>query len=58
MGQLGDAVTYTLIAVGFALLIFLAALFFVQVSRRRNVRFGQGQRAEKRRSEESVSSRQ
>jgi hypothetical protein len=39
MGELGDAVTYTFIAVGFAVLIFLGALFFVQASRRGNRRF-------------------
>lgn len=39
MGDLGSAMTYTFIAVGFALLIFLVALFFVQVSRRGNRRF-------------------
>jgi len=42
MGTTGDAVTYTLIAVGFAVLIFLGALFFVQVSRRGNRRFKWG----------------
>jgi hypothetical protein len=39
MGELGDAVSYTVLALGFALLIFLGALFFVQVSRRGNRRF-------------------
>jgi hypothetical protein len=39
MGELGDAVGYTAIAVGFAVLIFLGALFFVQASRRGNRRF-------------------
>ena len=39
MGTTGDAITYTFIAVGFAVLIFLGALFFVQVSRRGNRRF-------------------
>ena len=60
MGQLGDAVSYTVIALGFVLLIFLGALFFVQASRRGNVRFkwGRGRSAEEqRRREESVSSR-
>ena len=59
MGQLGDAVSYTVIALGFALLIFLGALFFVQASRRGNLRFkwGRGPRAEERRREENVSSR-
>jgi hypothetical protein len=39
MGQLGDAVSYTFIAVGFAVLIFLGALFFVTATRRGNRRF-------------------
>lgn len=39
MGELGDAVSYTVIALGFVLLIFLGALFFVQVTRRGNRRF-------------------
>jgi hypothetical protein len=39
MGETGDAVTYTVIAIGFAVLIFFAALFFVQASRRGNRRF-------------------
>ena len=39
MGELGDAVSYTVIALGFVLLIFLGALFFVQVARRGNRRF-------------------
>ena len=39
MGGIGEAVSYTVIALGFVLLIFLGALFFVQVSRRGNVRF-------------------
>ena len=39
MGGIGEAVSYTVIALGFALLIFLGALFFVQVSRGGSVRF-------------------
>ena len=39
MGDLGSAVTYTFIAIGFAVLIFLGSLFFVQASRRGNRRF-------------------
>ena len=39
MGGIGEAVSYTVIALGFVLLIFLGALFFVQVSRRGNFRF-------------------
>jgi hypothetical protein len=39
MGELGDAVSYTVIALGFVVLIFLGALFFVQASRRGNRRF-------------------
>jgi hypothetical protein len=59
MGQLGDAVSYTVIALGFVLLIFLGALFFVQASRRGNMRFkwARGRRAEEQRRDESVSSR-
>jgi hypothetical protein len=38
MGGIGDAVSYTVIALGFVLLIFLGALFFVQASRRGNLR--------------------
>ena len=38
MGGIGDAVSYTVIALGFVLLIFLGALFFVQVTRRGNRR--------------------
>jgi hypothetical protein len=39
MGELGDAVSYTVLALGFVLLIFLGALFFVQATRRGNRRF-------------------
>jgi hypothetical protein len=39
MGEIGDAISYTVIALGFVLLIFLGALFFVQASRRGNRRF-------------------
>ena len=39
MGEIGDAVTYTFVALGFGVLIFLGALFFVQASRRGNRRF-------------------
>lgn len=39
MGEMGDAVSYTVLALGFVLLIFLGALFFVQASRRGNRRF-------------------
>jgi hypothetical protein len=39
MGGIGDAVTYTFVALGFVVLIFLGALFFVQASRRANRRF-------------------
>jgi hypothetical protein len=59
MGEMGDAVSYTVIALGFVLLIFLGALFFVQASRRGNLRFkwrrrrGEGEQ----RRRESVSSR-
>ena len=39
MGELGDAVTYTALALGLVVLIFLGALFFVQTARRGNRRF-------------------
>jgi hypothetical protein len=39
MGEIGDAVSYTFIALGFVVLIFLGALFFVQATRRGNRRF-------------------
>lgn len=39
MGGMGDAVSYTVIALGFVVMIFLGALFFVQASRRGNRRF-------------------
>lgn len=42
MGGIGDAVSYTVLALGFVVLIFLGALFFVQVSRRGNRRFKWG----------------
>jgi hypothetical protein len=53
MGELGDAVSYTFIAVGFAVLIFLGALFFVQATRRGNRRFKwwRGRRSEDRTAE-------
>ena len=59
MGDIGDAVSYTAIALGFVLLIFLGALFFVQASRRGNVRFKWGRRRseDEQRRRESVSSR-
>ncbi len=39
MGDIGDAVSYTVLALGFVVMIFLGALFFVQASRRGNRRF-------------------
>lgn len=39
MGTPGDALSYTLLALGFVVLIFVGALFFVQASRRGNRRF-------------------
>jgi hypothetical protein len=39
MGDIGDAVSYTILALGFVIMIFLGALFFVQVSRRGSRRF-------------------
>jgi hypothetical protein len=61
MGEMGDAISYTVIALGFVLLIFLGALFFVQATRRGNLRFKWGRRRaegdEQQRRRESVSSR-
>jgi hypothetical protein len=59
MGEMGDAVSYTVIALGFVLLIFLGALFFVQAARRGNLRFKWGRRRAEpeQRSRDSVSSR-
>jgi hypothetical protein len=59
MGEIGDAVSYTLIALGFVLLIFLGALFFVQASRRGNLRFKWGRRRAEgeQRGRQSVNSR-
>ena len=49
MGDIGDAVGYTVLALGLVVMIFLAALFFVQATRRGNRRFkwwpGRGRRA-------------
>ncbi len=42
MGELGDALSYTVLALGFVLLIFVGAFFFVQASRRGNRRFKWG----------------
>jgi len=39
MGGIGDAWSYTILALGFVLLIFFGALFFVQATRRGNRRF-------------------
>ena len=39
MGGIGDAISYTVIALGFVVMIFLGAWFFVQASRRGNRRF-------------------
>ena len=39
MGGMGDAVSYTVLALGFVALIFLGAFVFVQASRRGNRRF-------------------
>ena len=39
MGGIGDAISYTVLALGFVVMIFAGALFFVQVSRRGNRRF-------------------
>jgi LPXTG-motif cell wall-anchored protein len=59
MGETGDAISYTVIALGFVLLIFLGALFFVQASRRGNLRFKWGRRRteDEQRRRDNVSSR-
>jgi hypothetical protein len=42
MGGVGEAFSYTFIALGFVVLIFLGALVFVQLQRRGNRRFKWG----------------
>ena len=42
MGGIGEAFSYTFIALGFVVMIFLAALLFVQLQRRGNRRFKWG----------------
>jgi hypothetical protein len=42
MGGIGDAISYTALALGLVVMIFIAALFFVQASRRGNRRFKWG----------------
>ena len=42
MGEIGDAVSYTALALGLVVMIFVAAMFFVQASRRGNRRFKWG----------------
>jgi hypothetical protein len=51
MGGIGDAVSYTVLALGFVVMIFAGALFFVQATRRGNRRFKwwRGRRAEEQR---------
>jgi hypothetical protein len=39
MGGIGDAVSYTVLALAFVVLIFVGAFVFVQASRRGNRRF-------------------
>jgi hypothetical protein len=39
MGELGDAVSYTVLALGFVVLIFVGAFVFVQAARRGGRRF-------------------
>lgn len=39
MGDVGSAISYTVIALGFVVMIFLGALFFVQATRRGSRRF-------------------
>jgi hypothetical protein len=42
MGGTGEAISYTFIALGFVVMIFLGALLFVQLTRRGNRRFKWG----------------
>ncbi len=53
MGGLDDAVSYTVLALGLVVMIFLGALIFVQASRRGNRRFKwrRGQHTEERSAE-------
>lgn len=39
MGGIGEAVSYTVIGLGFVIMIFVGAFVFVQASRRGNRRF-------------------
>ena len=39
MGEIGDAVSYTVLALGLVVMIFVGALVFVQAARRGNRRF-------------------
>ena len=50
MGGIGDAVSYTVLALGFVVLIFLGAFFFVQATRRggRRFKWSRGRRTEDR----------
>jgi hypothetical protein len=54
MGQIGDAVSYTVLALGFVVMIFLGALFFVQASRRGNRRFKWGRERREREDPETA----
>lgn len=57
MGQIGDAVSYTVLALGFVVMIFLGALFFVQVSRRGNRRFKWGRERREREQQRETAER-
>ena len=48
MGETGDAISYVLLALGFVVMIFVGALFFVQATRRggRRFKWWRGRRAE------------
>ena len=50
MGDVGDAVSYTALALGLVIMIFLGALVFVLAARRGNRRFkwGRARRADER----------
>ena len=55
MGGISEAVSYTLVALGFVVLIFVSALVFVQSSRRGNRRFKWRRRSAPQGSEAAVS---
>jgi uncharacterized membrane protein len=56
MGGTGEAVSYTVLAIGFVVMIFVGAWFFVQASRRGNRRFKWRRRARDRSPKRSLDS--